>query len=50
MSSIPETQGDVLIRGLWEIQTDAIIDVRFRYSDAETYVKEGTDTIFPRWE
>ena len=32
-----ETRGDVLIRGLWEIQTEAIIDVRFGYADAGTY-------------
>ena len=47
---ILETRGNVLIRGLWDIQTDAIIDIRFRYSDAETYVKEVIDQIFPRWE
>ena len=47
---ITETQGDVLIRGLWEIQTDDIIDVRLKDSDADTYVKEGMDTLFPRWE
>ena len=47
---ITETQGDVLIRGLWEIQTDDIIDVRFIDSDADTYVKEGMDTLLLRWE
>ena len=47
---IPETQGDVLIRGLWEIHTDAIIDVRFRDSDMDNYVKEGMHTLLPRWE
>ena len=47
---IPETRGDVLIRVLWEIQTDAIIGVRISKYDAETYVKEGMDKILPRWE
>ena len=40
----------MLIRGLWEIQKDAIVDVRFVDADAETYVKEGMGTILPRWE
>ena len=47
---IPETWGDVLIKGLWEIHTDAIIDIRFGDADGEIYVKEGMDTIFTRWE
>ena len=47
---IPETPGDMLIRGLWKIQTDAIIDSRFRESDAEIYVKEEIYTLFHRWE
>ena len=47
---IPETRGDVLIRGLCEIQTESIIDVIFGDDDVENYVKEGMDTIFPRWE
>ena len=49
-SIIPETQVDMLIRGLWKIQTDAIIDSRFRYSDVEIYVKEAIYTLLPRWE
>ena len=40
----------MLIRGLWKIQTDAIIDSRFRDSDAEIYVKEAIYTLLPRWE
>ena len=47
---ILETRGDMLIRGLWKIQTDAIIDSRFRYSDVEIYVKEAIYTLLPRWE
>ena len=48
--NIPETRGDVLIRRLWEIQTDAIIDIRFGDAGAETYVKERMDTTVPRWD
>ena len=33
----PETQGDVSIRGLWEIQTELIIGVRFGDADADTW-------------
>ena len=49
MRIIPETWGEVLTRGLWEIQTDAIIGVRFGNSDADICVKEGMDTLLPRW-
>ena len=48
--SILETWCDMLIRGLWEIQTTAIIDVRFGDADAETYKTKEIDKIFPRWE
>ena len=47
---ITETWGDVLIRGLWESQTDSRIDVRFKDADSKTYEEDGLDTIFPRWE
>ena len=47
---ITEIWGGVLIRVQWEIQMDAIIDFRFRYSDAENNVKEEIDTLFPRGE
>ena len=40
-----DKQGDVLIRVLWEIQTDAIIGVIFGDSDAETYRKEPMDKL-----
>ena len=46
---IQETQVDVLIGVQWEIHTDVIIDVRFGDSDAATYVKEGINTLLPRW-
>ena len=32
-----DTKGDVFIQGWWEIQTNAIIGVRFGYADADTY-------------
>ena len=35
--SVPETRGDLSIQCIWEIQTEAIIDVRFGYADAETW-------------
>ena len=46
----PETQGDVLIQGLWEIQTEEIIDVRFGDADMQNYKLEEMDNIFPTWE
>ena len=47
---IPETWGGVLIKGLWESQTEAIIYVRFGDTDIYTYNKEVMDTLLPRWE
>ena len=40
----------MLIRGLYEIHTEAIIEVSFGDADAETYKTEGMGTLFPRWE
>ena len=37
------------IRGLWEIQTEAIIGIRFGDSDAETWNKKGMDKCLPKW-
>ena len=48
--SIPVTQGDMLIRGLWESKTEAIIGVRFGDADTDPYKKEKMDTLLPRWE
>ena len=45
-----ETRGDFIIRGLWEIQTDAIINVIFGDSDTDTYKKEATGKLLARWE
>ena len=33
---------------LWEIHTEAIIDVRFRYADTETHNTNLMDTLFLR--
>ena len=48
--SITETWGDVSIQSLWEIQTGAIIDVRFGDADAKTWNPEGMDKILDWWE
>ena len=45
-----ETRGDVLIRGLWEFQNDAIIDVKFRDADMDTYKNQLMDKLLARWE
>ena len=45
--SITETWGGVSIRGLWEIDPEATIDVRFGDSDADSWKSEGLDNIFP---
>ena len=45
-----ETQGDVLIWGLWESQTEAIINIIFGDLDKETYKKEPTDKHLDCWE
>ena len=42
----PETRGDGSIRGLWEIQTEAIIDVRFVDSDTETWKPVRMDNLW----
>ena len=44
-----ETKGDVLIWGLWESKTGAIIDVRFGYSDRDTYKKDTTKPLLSWW-
>ena len=35
-----ETKVDFLIRGLWKIHPDAIVDIMFVESDSYTYRKE----------
>ena len=43
--SVPETQGDVPIRGLWESQTEVILDVSFGDADAETWKPVRIDKL-----
>ena len=40
-----ETIGNFLIRGLWENQTDTIINVRFGDADTDTYKYEPMDKL-----
>ena len=47
---VPETQCDVSTRGLWESQTEEIIDIRFGDADTETWVPEGVDKILAQWQ
>ena len=46
----PETLGDVSIWGLWESQTEAIIDVRFGYADADSWKPVRMDKFLSGWE
>ena len=45
-----ETRGDVLIQGILEHQTDAIIDVKLGYSDVDTYRFDPMDKILDHWD
>ena len=45
----PETKSDVSIRGLWEIQIEAIIDVRFGDADTETWKLARMDKLLAGW-
>ena len=45
-----ETRCDFLIKGLWESQTDAIIDVIFGDTDADAYNNEPVKNILAHWE
>ena len=45
-----ETRGGVLIQGLWIIQTDTIINVRFGYSYSDTYKKELIGNLLAQWD
>ena len=43
-----ETIGDALIWGLWEINTDAIINIRFGDLESDTYKHELMNKILVR--
>ena len=45
-----ETRRDVLIRGLWKIQTDTIINVRFGDANTDIYKNEPMDNLLARWD
>ena len=47
---LTETRGDVSIRGQWEIQKSAIIDVRFGDSDTETWKPVIMNNFLKSWE
>ena len=49
-SEILETRCDVLIQGLWELQTNAIIDVKIGDADADICMFEPTDKLLACWE
>ena len=44
------TRGDVIVRGVWDRQVDAIIDVKLGDSDADTYKYEPMTVLLTRWE
>ena len=45
-----ETRGGLLIRGVWNRQTNAIIYVKLGDADANTYRFEPMVTLMARWE
>ena len=44
-----ETWGDVMVRGLWDRQVDAIIDVKIGDADADSYKYEPMTALLARW-
>ena len=45
-----DTREDVMIRGLWDRQVDAIIVVKLVDADADTYKYEPMTSLLARWE
>ena len=43
-------RGGLLIQGLWESQTEAIIDIRLGDPDCDTHKKEPMGTLLDLWE
>ena len=41
---------DVMIRGLWDRQADAIIDVKLGNADADSYKYEPITALLAWWE
>ena len=50
MSDILDTRGDVLIRGLWDRQTDNIINAKVGNYGAYTYGLEPMVTLLAQWD
>ena len=44
-----DTRLDVMIKGLWDRQVEAIIDVKLGYADADTYKYKPMTVILARW-
>ena len=44
------SRGYVLIRGIWERQTDAIIKIRFGDPNCDSYKKEPMGSLIDQWE
>ena len=47
---VPETRGDVSIRGLLESQTEAIVDIIFGDADAYSWKPVIMDKLLAGWE
>ena len=45
-----EKRGDVMIRGLWDRQTEAIIDVKIDDTDADSYKYDPMAALQDWWE
>ena len=45
-----DTRGDVMIRGLWDRQFNAIIDVKLVDADADTYKYDPITSLLNMWE
>ena len=45
-----ETRGDIPIRGIWDRQTNATIDVKLGDADADIYRFEPMEKLLDWWE
>ena len=45
-----ETWGDVMIRGLWDLQVESIIDFKLCNTDADSFYYEPMSELLSRWE
>ena len=44
-----ETRGDIMIRGFWDRQAEAIIDVKLGDADADSYKYEPMTALLAQW-